>query len=62
MVTTRQHGVGTTGGIGVEILDLDSRILALAFARMADSIGNSFLIVVLPLYITSGVVGVRRSG
>ena len=37
-------------------LDTDRRIYALAFARMADSIGNSFLIVVLPLYITSGVV------
>jgi len=40
----------------VGILDTDRRIFALAFARMADSIGNSFLIVVLPLYITSGVV------
>ncbi|GKZ14441.1 MFS transporter [Haladaptatus sp. T7] len=38
------------------VLDTDRRILALAFARMADSIGNSFLIVVLPLYIASGVV------
>ncbi|WP_255494125.1 MFS transporter [Halarchaeum sp. CBA1220] len=37
-------------------LDVDRRILALAFARMVDSLGNSFLIVVLPLYITSGVV------
>ncbi|GAD51645.1 transporter, major facilitator family [Halarchaeum acidiphilum MH1-52-1] len=37
-------------------LDIDRRILALAFARMVDSLGNSFLIVVLPLYITSGVV------
>lgn len=31
----------------------DPRILTLAFARMADSLGNSFLIVVLPLYIAS---------
>ncbi|MFC7199639.1 MFS transporter [Halospeciosus flavus] len=38
------------------LLDTDRRILALAFARMADAAGNSFLIVVLPLYITSGVV------
>ena len=38
------------------ILDTDRRVLALAFARMADSIGNSFLIVVLPLYIGSDVV------
>ncbi|MFC6723182.1 MFS transporter [Halobium palmae] len=39
------------------VLDTDNRILALGIARMADSVGNSFLIVVLPLYITSGVVG-----
>ncbi len=32
----------------------DSRIIALGVARMADAIGNSFLIVVLPLYIASG--------
>ncbi|MFB6171153.1 MAG: MFS transporter [Haloarculaceae archaeon] len=38
------------------ILDTDRRVLALAFARMADSIGNSFLIVVLPLYVASDVV------
>ncbi|MGA9402904.1 MFS transporter [Haladaptatus sp.] len=38
------------------ILDTDRRVLALAFARMADSIGNSFLIIVLPLYIGSGMV------
>lgn len=34
----------------------DRRVLALAVARMVDSIGNSFLIVVLPVYIASGVV------
>ena len=38
------------------ILDTDRRILTLGIARMMDSIGNSFLIIVLPLYITSGVV------
>ncbi|GGN09001.1 MFS transporter [Halarchaeum nitratireducens] len=38
------------------IRDIDRRILALAFARMADAMGNSFLIIVLPLYIASGVV------
>jgi MFS family permease len=32
-------------------LDLDSRILALALARMVDAVANSFLVVVLPLYI-----------
>jgi len=31
--------------------DLDSRILALALARMVDALANSFLVVVLPLYI-----------
>ena len=32
----------------------DRRIIALGFARMADAMGNSFLIVVLPLFIASG--------
>jgi len=36
---------------------VDRRVLALAFARMADGIGNSFLIIVIPLYIASDVVG-----
>ncbi|MDT0676328.1 MFS transporter [Autumnicola musiva] len=31
----------------------DKRIIILGIARMADSLGNSFLIVVLPLYIAS---------
>jgi MFS family permease len=38
------------------IFGADSRIVALGFARMADAMGNSFLIVVLPLYIASGDV------
>jgi MFS family permease len=38
------------------VLDLDRRVFALGLARMADAIGNSFLIVVLPLYIASGQV------
>ena len=38
------------------VLNTDRRIIALGIARMMDSIGNSFLIIVLPLYITSGVV------
>jgi len=38
------------------VLDTDSRVLTLAFARMADALGNSFLIIVLPLYIASGQV------
>ncbi|WP_137289745.1 MFS transporter [Natronorubrum halophilum] len=35
---------------------VDRRVLALAFARMADGIGNSFLIIVIPLYVASGIV------
>jgi MFS family permease len=38
------------------VLDTDSRVLTLAFARMADALGNSFLIIVLPLYIASGQI------
>ena len=37
-------------------LDLDTRVVVLALARMADALGNSFLIIVLPLYIASGQV------
>ena len=37
---------------------VDRRVLALAMARMADALGNSFLIIVLPLYIASGEVSV----
>ncbi|WP_436343070.1 MFS transporter [Natronorubrum sp. FCH18a] len=36
---------------------VDRRVLALAFARMADGIGNSFLIIVIPLYVGSDIVG-----
>ena len=35
--------------------DTDSRVIALGFARMADSLGNSFLIVILPAYIRLAV-------
>ena len=38
------------------VFGIDSRVLALAFARMADALGNSFLIIVLPLYVSSGTV------
>jgi MFS family permease len=40
----------------VELLGVDRQVIALAVARMTESIGNSFLIVVLPLFIGSGVV------
>lgn len=36
--------------------NVDSRIIALGVARMADAVANSFLIIVLPLYIASGQV------
>ncbi|WP_255197028.1 MFS transporter [Halorarius litoreus] len=36
------------------VLGTDNRVVALAMARMADALGNSFLIIVLPLYIASG--------
>jgi len=41
------------------VLDLDRRVVALGLARMADAIGNSFLIVVLPLYLASGQVPIE---
>jgi MFS family permease len=37
-------------------LGTDRRVLALAVARMADAMGNSFLIIVLPLYVASETV------
>ncbi|MFP4530112.1 MAG: MFS transporter [Halodesulfurarchaeum sp.] len=40
-------------------LGTDRRVLVLALARMADALGNSFLIVVLPLYIASGQVNIE---
>jgi MFS family permease len=38
------------------VLGTDDRVFALAMARLADSLGNSFLIIVLPLYIASGEI------
>jgi MFS family permease len=46
----------------VALFETDRRILALAMARMADGVGNSFLIIVLPLYIASGIVEGRTFG
>ncbi|MFB6281361.1 MAG: MFS transporter [Haloferacaceae archaeon] len=40
------------------VLGTDRRVLALAMARMADALGNSFLIIVLPGYIASGEIDV----
>jgi MFS family permease len=36
--------------------DTDERVIVLALARMVGALGNSFLIVVLPLYIASGQI------
>jgi MFS family permease len=38
------------------VLGTDNRVFALAMARLADSLGNSFLVIVLPLYIASGEI------
>ncbi|WP_254537383.1 MFS transporter [Halomarina litorea] len=38
------------------VLGTDNRVLTLGLARMADALGNSFLIIVLPLYIESGQI------
>ncbi|WP_233127251.1 MFS transporter, partial [Halorubrum sp. SD612] len=38
------------------VTDTDRRVIVLALARMVGAAGNSFLIVVLPLYITSDLV------
>lgn len=42
--------------------NLDRRVAALGIARMADAVGNSFLILVLPLYIASGFVSGEALG
>ena len=39
------------------LFGVQPQVLALALARMAESVGNSFLIVVLPLFIASDAVG-----
>ena len=39
------------------IFGVERQVLILAIARMAESIGNSFLIVVLPLYIATDHIG-----
>ena len=43
-------------------LGIDRRILALGGARMADAMGNSFLVIVLPLYVASEAVTGRLFG
>jgi MFS family permease len=41
---------------------VDPQVLALALARMSESVGNSFLIVVLPLFIASGFIAGNTLG
>ena len=43
-----------------QMLGTDRRVLVLALARMADAVANSFLIVVLPLFIASGGVDISE--
>ena len=45
-----------------QVLGTDRRVAVLAFARMADAVGNSFLIIVLPLYVASGAVSGKVFG
>ena len=39
-----------------DIVETDRRVIVLALARMVGAIGNSFLIVVLPLYVASDLI------
>lgn len=50
------HRMSNTPSSG-PLFGTDRRVLALALARMADAVGNSFLIIVLPLYVASEEVG-----
>jgi MFS family permease len=43
-------------------LGVDPQVLALALARMSESVGNSFLIVVLPLFIASDFISGNSFG
>jgi MFS family permease len=45
-----------------QLFGVNPQVLALALARMSESVGNSFLIVVLPLFITSPFVSGNTFG
>ena len=45
-------------GLRSGVVDTDRRVIVLALARMVGAAGNSFLIVVLPLYIASDLIDV----
>ena len=44
------------------LFGVDPQVLILAIARMSESVGNSFLIVVLPLFIANGPISGGRLG
>ena len=46
------------GALRPTMFGTDRRVVVLALARMADAVANSFLIIVLPLYIASGQLAV----
>ncbi|WP_200531000.1 MFS transporter [Halorubrum sp. LN27] len=46
-------------GVLSGIVDTDRRVIVLALARMVGAAGNSFLIVVLPLYVASDLVDIE---
>jgi MFS family permease len=46
----------------VGVLGTERRIIVLALARMVDALGNSFLIVVLPLFVHSGTIDAGQFG
>ncbi|WP_280586876.1 MFS transporter [Halorubrum sp. Boch-26] len=45
-------------GLRSGVVDTDRRVIVLALARMVGAAGNSFLIVVLPLYIASDLIDI----
>jgi MFS family permease len=45
-------------GLRSGVVDADRRVIVLALARMVGAAGNSFLIVVLPLYIASDLIDI----
>lgn len=58
------HGASRTEGEAAAetLLGVDRQVIALGIARAADAVANSFLIIVLPLYIASGRVTGRNLG
>lgn len=40
-----------------DVLGSDSRVIVLALARLTEALGNSMLVIALPIYIASGLLG-----